>query len=389
MFVPCSRNAPSTRSIDRRQLDFYIAAMSMIPPRPTLDERLAGTAGLDQRSRDIFRRLVDTYLETGEPVGSRTIARILPSSLSPASVRNVMMDLEDAGLIFSPHTSAGRVPTEQGLRFFVDAVMEVGAMSNDERARIDAQVAATNRQRRIEDLLGEATTLLSGLSHCAGVIVTPKINARLKHIEFVNLGPGRALVILVGEDGSVENRVIEVPPGLPPSTFIQASNYLSTRFQGKTIAEVQRFVRDEMQSLRRELDEIAARIVEAGIAQWSGDSDADDKTLIVRGQANLIENSTAANDLERIRRLFEDIENKRELVQLLGAAEIGEGVRIFIGSENRLFSLSGSSIIVAPYRNAEEKIVGVLGIIGPTRMNYARIIPMVDYTAKAVGRLLT
>jgi hypothetical protein len=190
MFVPCSRNAPSTRSIDRRQLDFYIAAMSMIPPRPTLDERLAGTAGLDQRSRDIFRRLVDTYLETGEPVGSRTIARILPSSLSPASVRNVMMDLEDAGLIFSPHTSAGRVPTEQGLRFFVDAVMEVGAMSNDERARIDAQVAATNRQRRIEDLLGEATTLLSGLSHCAGVIVTPKINARLKHIEFVNLGPG-------------------------------------------------------------------------------------------------------------------------------------------------------------------------------------------------------
>ena len=281
------------------------------------------------------------------------------------------------------------VPTEQGLRFFVDAVMEVGAMSNDERSRIDAQIAASNRQRRIEDVLGEATTLLSGLSHCAGVIVTPKINARLKHIEFVNLGPGRALVILVGEDGSVENRVIEVPPGLPPATFIQASNYLSTRFQGKTIDEVQRFVREEMTSLRRELDEISARIVEAGIGQWSGGSDADDKTLIVRGQANLIENSTAANDLERIRKLFEDIENKRELVQLLGAADVGEGVRIFIGSENRLFSLSGSSIIVAPYRNSEEKIVGVMGIIGPTRMNYARIIPMVDYTAKAIGRLLT
>ena len=363
--------------------------MSVIPPKPFSEERLAGIAGLDQRSRDIFRRLVDTYLATGEPVGSRTIARILPQNLSPASVRNVMMDLEDAGLIFSPHTSAGRMPTEQGLRFFVDAVMEVGAMSTDERARIDAQIAASNRQRRIEDVLGEATTLLSGLSHCAGVIVAPKNNARLKHIEFVNLGPGRALVILVGEDGSVENRVIEVPRGLPPSTFAQASNYLSTRFQGKTIDEVQRFVRDEMQSLRRELDEISARIVEAGIGQWSGEVEADDKTLIVRGQANLIENSTAAADLERIRKLFEDIENKKELVQLLGAAESGEGVRIFIGSENRLFSLSGSSIIVAPYRNAEEKIVGVMGIIGPTRMNYARIIPMVDYTAKAIGRLLT
>jgi heat-inducible transcriptional repressor len=363
--------------------------MSMIPPKPFAEERFSGAAGLDQRSRDIFRRLVDTYLETGEPVGSRTISRILPQNLSPASVRNVMMDLEDAGLIFSPHTSAGRVPTEQGLRFFVDAVMEVGAVTSDERARIDAQIAASNRQRRIEDVLGEATTLLSGLSQCAGVILAPKLNARLKHIEFVNLGPGRALVILVGEDGGVENRVIDVPRGLPPSTFAKASNYLSTRFQGKTIDEVQRFVREEMQDLRRELDEISARIVEAGIGQWSGEADADDKTLIVRGQANLIDYATAAADLERIRKLFEDIENKKELVQLLGAAEQGEGVRIFIGSENRLFSLSGSSIILSPYRNAEEKIVGVMGIIGPTRMNYARIIPMVDYTAKAVGRLLT
>jgi heat-inducible transcriptional repressor len=363
--------------------------MTMIPPKPFLDDKLSGIAGLDQRSRDIFRRLVDTYLETGEPVGSRTISRILPSSLSPASVRNVMMDLEDAGLIFSPHTSAGRVPTEQGLRFFVDALMEVGSMSSEERARIDAQVAASNRQRRIEDVLGEATTLLSGLSQCAGVVLAPKLNARLKHIEFVNLAPGKALVILVGEDGGVENRVIDVPAGLPPSVFTKATNYLSTKFQGRTIAEVQRFVRDEMQSLRSELDELSARIVQTGVAVWSGGSDADAKTLIVKGQANLIENMAAVDDLERIRKLFEDIENKKELVQLLGAAEEGEGVRIFIGSENRLFSLSGSSLIVAPYKNSEEKIVGVLGIIGPTRMNYARIIPMVDYTAKVIGRLLT
>jgi heat-inducible transcriptional repressor len=389
MEIPFIETGPSTASIDRSQLDSYIGPMSMIPPKPFLDEKLPGIAGLDQRSRDIFRRLVDTYLETGEPVGSRTISRILPSTLSPASVRNVMMDLEEAGLIFSPHTSAGRVPTEQGLRFFVDALMEVGSMGAEERARIDAQVAASNRQRRIEDVLGEATTLLSGLSHCAGVVMAPKLNARLKHIEFVNLAPGRALVILVGEDGGVENRIIDVPAGLPHSTFVKATNYLSTKFQGRTIVEVQRFVREEMDSLRRELDELSARIVETGVAVWSGAGDPDAKTLIVKGQANLIENATAIDDLERIRRLFDDIENKKDLVQLLGLAEEGEGVRIFIGSENRLFSLSGSSLIVAPYKNSEEKIVGVLGIIGPTRMNYARIIPMVDYTAKVIGRLLT
>jgi heat-inducible transcriptional repressor len=346
-------------------------------------------AGLDQRSREVFRRLVDTYLETGEPVGSRTISRILPSNLSPASVRNVMMDLEDSGLIYSPHTSAGRVPTEAGLRFFVDALLEVGAVGPEERARIDAQIAASNRTRRFEDVLGEATTLLSGLSHCAGVVLAPKMNAPLKHIEFVSLAPGRALVILVAEDGAVENRVIEVPPGLPPAALTRAANYLSTRFQGKTIGEVKRFVREEMEHLNRELDEISAKVVEAGIAVWSGDVDPESKTLIVRGQANLLEKSTALDDLERVRRLFDDIENKKELIQLLGLAEAGEGVRIFIGSENKLFSLSGSSLIVAPYRSSEEKIVGILGIIGPTRMNYARIVPMVDYTAKVVGRLLT
>lgn len=363
--------------------------MTLIPPRPLLDDRLQGIAGLDQRSREIFRRLVDTYLQTGEPVGSRTISRILPSNLSPASVRNVMMDLEDAGLIYSPHTSAGRIPTEAGLRFFVDAVMEVGAVTPDERARIDAQAAASNRERRIEDVLSEAGMLLSGLSHCAGVVLAPKMNGRLKHIEFVNLGPGRALVILVGEDGAVENRAISVPAGLPASTFVRATNYLSSRLEGKTIAEVQRFVRDEMSGLKRELDDLSAKIVEAGVAIWSGETDPDAKTLIVKGQANLLENTREAEDLERIRQLFDDIENKKDLVQLLGLAEGGEGVRIFIGSENRLFSLSGSSLIVSPYRNREEKIVGVLGIIGPTRMNYARIIPMVDYTAKVVGRLLT
>ncbi len=362
--------------------------MSIIPPKP-LDDKLPGIAGLDSRSRDIFRRLVDTYIETGEPVGSRTISKVLPASLSPASVRNVMMDLEDAGLIYSPHTSAGRMPTELGLRFFVDSLLEVGAISESERGRIDAQIKATNRSRRFEDVLGEATTMLSGLSQCAGVVMSPKLAARLKHIEFVNLAPGRALVILVSEDGTVENRVIDVPPGIPASIFMRATNYLSAQAQGRTIAEVQALVTREVQKLKSDLDEVSARLVQDGVAVWTSDNDPDARSLIVKGQANLLENTSAIADLERMRRLFEDIENKRELVDLLGLAENAEGVRIFIGSENRLFSLSGSSLIAAPLKNEQEKIVGVLGIIGPTRLNYARIIPMVDYTAKVVGKLMS
>lgn len=375
--------------IDRRGAGFYSRSMSIHPQKPLVDERVPGLAQLDQRSRDIFRRLVETYLDTGEPVGSRTISRILPSSLSPASVRNVMMDLEETGLIYSPHTSAGRMPTNAGLRFFVDALLEVGSISPEERARIDAQMTGANRSRRVEEVLGEATTLLSGLSHCAGLVMAPKLNARLKHIEFVSLSPGRGLVILVAEDGTVENRTIDLPAGLPPSSLIKASNYLSARMQGKTIVEVQGLMRDEITTLKTELDELTAKVVADGVATWSGNAEEDDRTLIVKGQGNLIENLTAFDDLERIRRLFDDLENKKELIQLLGSADIGEGVRIFIGSENKLFSMSGSSLIVAPYRNSEEKIVGALGIIGPTRMNYARIIPMVDYTARIIGRLIT
>jgi heat-inducible transcriptional repressor len=358
-------------------------------PAKTGDDKQAGLTALDQRSREIFRKLVDTYLETGEPVGSRTISRVLPTSLSPASVRNVMMDLEETGLIHSPHTSAGRVPTELGLRFFVDSLLEVGAISAEERASIDAQIKASNRQRKMEDVLGEATTLLSGLSQCAGVVLTPKQNPKLKHIEFVNLSPGRALVILVGEDGTVENRVIDVPAGLPASAFLRATNYLSAKAQGRTIDDVQQLLTQEVTNLRRELDDVSVRLVQDGVAVWSGADASEGRSLIVRGQANLLDNAGALQDLERMRKLFEDIENKRDLAELMGLAEKAEGVRIFIGSENRLFSLSGSSLVAAPLRNEQEKIVGVLGIIGPTRLNYARIIPMVDYTAKAVGRLLS
>lgn len=334
---------------------------------------------LDRRSRDIFRSIVESYLDTGEPVGSRNVARGLGMSLSPASVRNVMADLEHLGLLYSPHTSAGRLPTETGLRFFIDALLEVGE-------RINVQVRASGG-KNTEQVLTEASQLLSGLTSGAAVVLTHKQDIRLKHIEFIRIEPLRALAVLVGEDGSVENRIIDLPANLPPSALVQASNYLNAQIQGRTIAEVRRELERLREAEQAELDLLTQRIVEAGLAVWGGDS-GDGDTLIVRGQSNLLADVGAAEDLERVRLLFDDLENKRDLIQLLGLAETGDGVRIFIGSENKLFSLSGSSLVVSPYRDREQRIIGVLGVIGPTRLNYARVIPMVDYTARLVSRLV-
>jgi len=357
--------------------------------KPTSLAAVSGPQGLDQRARDIFRNLVETYIATGEPVGSRTLSKSNLSGLSPASIRNVMMDLEDTGLVYAPHTSAGRLPTQAGLRFFVDALLQLNTMDGAERARIEKEIAAGRQHRRPEEVLGEASAMLSGLSQCASLVMSPKFNARLKHIEFVNLSPGRALVILVSEDGNVENRLVDVPAGMPPASFLRASNYLSQLAQGRSIDELRRHMGVEVDTLRHELDELSARLVQSGLAVWSGADDLSSRNLIVKGQSNLLEKPGAAEDLERIRRLFDDIENKRGLVEVLGLAEKAEGVRIYIGSENRLFSMSGSSLIAAPFRDKDEKIMGVLGVIGPTRLNYARIIPMVEYTAKLVGRLIS
>ncbi len=343
---------------------------------------------LNERSRRIFRTIVESYLATGEPLGSRNLSRQLPMSLSPASVRNVMADLEALGLIYSPHTSAGRMPTQTGLRLFVDSMLEIGGLSESEQDQIEAKFRQTSEGQSINALLAEAGEMLSGLSRCAGVVVAEKHINRLKHVEFVSLDHNRALLVLVGEDGNVENRILTLPEGLPPSALATASNYLNARLRGRSISEAKAAVEQELKQKKAELDELTARLVQSGLAQWSGGSD-DNKSLIVRGRSHLLEDLTALEDLNRIRLLFDDLESKKELVQLLDLAEEASGVRIFIGSENQLFSLSGSSLIVSPFRDDQRKIVGVLGVIGPTRLNYARIIPMVDYTAKLVGRLLT
>src|SRR5688500_4743003 len=343
-------------------------------------------AELNDRSRAIFRQIVESYLATGEPVGSRNLSRILPMTLSPASVRNVMADLEAAGLIFAPHTSAGRLPTEIGLRFFVDAMMEIGDVTSEERGRIEAQMRAAASGHTLETALAEASALLSGVSRGAGVVVTSKQNGRLRHIEFVRLDPARALVVLVSEDGSVENRLLDLPAGLPASALVEAGNFLNARIRGKTLGDLKAEVEARRQDMERALDALTARLVEAGLATTVGSPEA--RQLIVRGQANLLEDLKATEDLERIRLLFSDLETQTDVIDLLTRAEFADGVRIFIGSENKLFSLSGSSMIAAPFRDGSQKIVGVLGVIGPTRLNYARIVPMVDYTAKVISRIL-
>jgi len=340
---------------------------------------------LNERSREIFRHIVETYVATGVPVGSRMLSKRLDHRLSPASIRNVMADLEESGLLYAPHTSAGRLPTQAGLRMFVDGLMEFGALSQDERENIEGRCAANGRG--VQDVLQEATGILSGLSQCAGLVVAPKQDVALRQVEFVNLGGGRALVVLVTEGGAVENRVIDLPLDLPPQALQQAANYLSARLRGRTMVEAKAAIGLELADRKAELDELTTRVVEAGLAIWSGDNGAK-STLIVRGQARLLQDVSAAGDLERIRQLFEELEQQQELLDIIDLTQGGEGVRIFIGSENKLFSLAGCSMIVAPFQNSRQQVVGAIGVIGPTRLNYARIVPMVDFTAQVVGKLI-
>jgi heat-inducible transcriptional repressor len=340
-------------------------------------------AELNKRSIEIFRELVDAYVETGEPVGSRTLSRRLKTSLSPATIRNVMADLEDAGLLYAPHTSAGRLPTEAGLRFFVHGLLQVGDLSEGDRNYIEQR--CTNAGRKMDDVLEEATSMLSGLSKCAGLVLAPKTESPLKHVEFVSLNAGRAILVLITEDGVVENRLIEIPIGIPSTVLVEASNYLNSRLAGRTLTDAKRVIFEELKQHKAQLDTLTAKVVETGIGVWS---EGDKGSLIVKGQSNLLTNVTVMEELDNIRDLFTVLDTKETLVQLLDASIKADGVQIFIGAENNLFSLSGCSMVVAPYKNSSEHILGAIGVVGPTRMNYGKIIPLVDYTAKLVGNLL-
>ncbi|MEQ9260258.1 MAG: heat-inducible transcriptional repressor HrcA [Roseovarius sp.] len=349
-----------------------------------------GTSGklideMNERSREVFRRVVETYLATGGPVGSRTLTRDMSEKVSAATIRNVMQDLEYMGLLDSPHISAGRIPTQEGLRMFVDGLLEVSDLESSDREMIDATLASNSDD--VAAALDRIGSALSGVTHGASLVLAPKREAPIKHIEFVSLAPERALVVLVFADGHVENRIFVPPPGQTPSSMREAANFLNAMIEGRTLSDLQGVVSKEIERRRREIDDLAKQLVESGLAVWDGESDSYER-LIVRGRSNLLDSDAQEEDLSRIRSLFDDLERKRDIAEFLELADEGEGVRIFIGSENKLFSLSGSSLVVSPYMNADRKIIGAVGVIGPTRLNYGRIVPIVDYTAQIVGKLI-
>jgi heat-inducible transcriptional repressor len=341
---------------------------------------------LNDRSREVFRRVVEGYLQSGDPVGSRTLTRSMSEKVSAATIRNVMQDLEYLGLLDSPHISAGRVPTQRGLRMFVDGLLEVETLADRDRNTIDATLGSD--EAGIGVLLDRVGAALSELTHGASLVLTPKHEAAVRHIEFVSLAADRALVVLVFADGHVENRVFTPPPGQTPSSMREAANFLNALVGGRTLTDLRQHIAAEVAARRREIDELARALVERGIAEWTDTADSYER-LIVRGRANLLTDTDSGLELERIRRLFDDLERKRDIADFLELAEEGEGVRIFIGSENKLFSLTGSALVVSPYMNADRRIIGAVGVIGPTRLNYGRIVPIVDYTAQLVGRLVS
>ncbi|WP_412565828.1 heat-inducible transcriptional repressor HrcA [Thalassobius sp. MITS945101] len=341
---------------------------------------------MNDRSREVFRRVVEGYLSNGEPVGSRTLTREMSEKISAATIRNVMGDLEYLGLLDSPHVSAGRVPTQQGLRMFVDGLLEVRDLDQTDRHALDQTV--TSNAGDVQDVLDRVSTALSGVTQGASLVLAPKHEAAIKHVEFVSLGADRALVVLVFSDGHVENRVFTPPPGQTPSAMREAANFVNAFVEGKTLSELRGTMKQQIEARRQEIDTLAHALIDSGMVVWAEDGDQHER-LIVRGRSNLLQTEGAEEDLDRIRELFDDLERKRDIADFLDLTEAGDGVRIFIGSENKLFSLSGSSLVVSPYMNADRKIVGAVGVIGPTRLNYGRIVPIVDYTAQLVGRMIS
>jgi len=351
----------------------------MIEKKEILDE-------MNNRSREVFRRVVEGYLSDGEPVGSRTLSRDFSEDISAATIRNVMQDLEFLGLLGSPHTSAGRIPTQLGLRMFVDGILEVSEVDKNDRKKIDQIVSDETNQ--VENILDDISTTLSGVTQGASLVLTPKREAPIKHVEFLPLSANQALVVLVFADGHVENRLFKPPPGQTPSSMKEAANFLNAIMEGNTLSEAKKLIKNEIDYRRQELDTLARDLVQSGLALWE-DTEERHERLIVKGRSNLLSESAQQEDLDRIKNLFDDLERKRDIADFLELTEKGEGLRIFIGSENKLFSLTGSSLVVSPYMNSDRKIIGAVGVIGPTRLNYGRIVPVVDYTAQLVGKMIS
>lgn len=370
---------PCLKFFSRLNEIYKLKHVAMIEKKEILDE-------MNNRSREVFRRVVEGYLSDGEPVGSRTLSRDFSEDISAATIRNVMQDLEFLGLLGSPHTSAGRIPTQLGLRMFVDGILEVSEVDKNDRKKIDKIVSDETNQ--VENILDDISTTLSGVTQGASLVLTPKREAPIKHVEFLPLSANQALVVLVFADGHVENRLFKPPPGQTPSSMKEAANFLNAIMEGNTLSEAKKLIKNEIDYRRQELDTLARDLVQSGLALWE-DTEERHERLIVKGRSNLLSESAQQEDLDRIKNLFDDLERKRDIADFLELTEKGEGVRIFIGSENKLFSLTGSSLVVSPYMNSDRKIIGAVGVIGPTRLNYGRIVPVVDYTAQLVGKMIS
>lgn len=344
---------------------------------------------LSSRSKEIFSALVDAYIETGEAVGSRLLAKRAPCALSSATIRNIMADLEEAGLLYAPHTSAGRIPTEAGLSFFVDSLLECSDFEDDTaiehtlEERLSEEAASGGE---VDEVLEQATALLSGLSQYAGIVLSPKTDSILKRIEFVTLSPTQLLVVILSNTGHVENRLIPYDRNLTPEQLKQLSNYLSTYLEGKTLVEGLAWVQAELKKQQHRFTKEATRLVQQGLETWSRAHKPS--SLILKGQANLLDAVEERNELDPIRNLFEAIETKQTMVHLLEATSNAEGIQVFIGSENPNFNVAGCSLVAASYRSADNRIVGALGVIGPSNMHYRQVIPLVSCTAKVINRLL-
>ncbi len=340
---------------------------------------------LNDRTRIVLRHIVSAYLKTGEATGSRSLSKMEDLNLSPATIRNIMADMEEAGLLYSAHSSAGRLPTQMGLKLFIDGILEVGTLPPEERKAIELQCRQDGSN--VTKLMERAGDIMSNLSLCAGIVMAPTLNRTLKHLEFIRLNPEKALVVMVDELGMVENRIIDLPAGIPAHALIQAGNYISSHLNGRNLEEVQTAIEDEISSRRAQIDQLSAGLVQKGLASWS-EADKEQAVLVIRGQEKLLNDVRAIEDVERIRNLFSALEGKENLLNLLKATDSGEGVKLFIGAETHLFGLTDCSMIVAPYAGKDNQIAGAIGVVGPLRMNYARIIPMVDYTAEVLSQLI-
>ena len=335
---------------------------------------------LNERAQILLKTLVERYIAEGQPVGSRALSRFSGLELSPASIRNVMADLEDLGFIASPHTSAGRIPTSRGYRFFVDTLLTIRPLDRIEINKLEGQLHIENRQK----LVTSASQVLADLTRFAGVVMTPRRSAGFRHIEFVRLSESRVLLILVTPEGDVQNRILVTDRAYTPSELVEAANILNQNYAGLTFEETRKRVHDELKQLREDMTHLMTRALEAGSAAL--DESAED--VVISGEGRLLDVQDLSSDMQRLRNLFDLFERKTGLLQLLDVSSRAHGVQIFIGGESGLVPLDECSVVTAPYE-VDGQVVGTVGVIGPTRMAYERVIPIVDITAKLLSSALS